>query len=67
MLFIPLSSAVLGLAFSSCGDWGLLSSWGVRRLLLFLNAGSGRQGLVGSSLTRDQTRVSCTGQQILDH
>lgn len=81
---------IAALAFSSGGEWGLLSSCSARashrsgfsccgaqalgswasvaasvqaQQLLFSGLAAPRH--VGSSLSRDQTRVSCTGKQIL--
>ena len=71
-------SSLLPWAFSSCGEWGLLSSSGCTGFSLLLQGtGSGYAGYelwrtgsvalrhVESSWTRDGTCVLCTGRQIL--
>ena len=76
ILFIFFFLAVVGLLlglFSSCGEWGPLSSEGICWWLLLWNVGSRAQclwlpGLValrhmGSSQIRDWTRVSCIGRR----
>ena len=73
-LFLVL--AVLGLhcctrAFSSCHEWGLLSSCSVQASRAWASVvavcGLSCSVACGSSLTRDQTCVLCIGRQILNH
>ena len=81
-LLIYLYLAALGLlcyaeAFSNCGEWGLLCSCGSRashcsgfssrRAQALGHVGLAALMYVGSSRTRDQTRVPCTGRHILNH
>ena len=72
-LFLVL--AVLGLhcctrAFSSCHEWGLLSSCGVQASRAWASVvavcGLSCSMTCGSSLTRDHTCVLCFGRQILN-
>ena len=77
LLFIEVHRLLIAVASLCCGAWALgvwasvavacgLSSCGMRAQQLWL-AGLVAPRHVGSSRTRAQTRVPCTGRQILKH
>ena len=68
-IFGRTGSFLLEVGFSSCSKQGLLSCWNLQALELRLSSCGMQAELlhVGSSQTRDQTRVPCIGRQILNH
>ena len=72
-IFGRTGSFLLEAGFSSCSKQGLLSCCNLQALELRLSSCGMQAELlhgmwyVGSSQTRDQTRVPCIGRQILNH